>query len=161
MRTAYYCAHRSRENIVVRMFSLIILRLLNLQTISSVLIHKRRHSWERMLSFSRIVCSSSPHCLRCGRTGVSLSPLWIIALPEAIRHLCSVFIASCGTALWLAVIWSHSCGSNGKVFEDCLGCQGAAVVFTLYTDVYKGTKKPFSDKMREKALANRFLVCYN
>lgn len=71
------------------------------------------------------MCPGSLHCLRCGWTGVSLSLLWIIALPEAIRHLCSVvyrIMRDCTVAYRHMV--GHSCGSR-KVFGDCLDCQGS------------------------------------
>lgn len=77
---------------------------------------------------------------------------WIIALPEAIRHLCSVvyrIMRDCTVAYRHMV--GHSCGSSRKVFGDCLDCQGSLsqCARKRYTKVQK---KPFSDKMREKAL---------
>lgn len=55
-----------------------------------------------------------------------MSLLWIIALPEAIRHLCSVvyrIMRDCTVAYRHMV--GHSCGSSRKVFGDCLDCQGS------------------------------------
>lgn len=151
------CASIKRKYCGNNTFSGILESFCNLQTISSVLIHKLRLN----LRFSGVVCPGSPHCLRCGWTGVSLSLLWIIALPEAIWHLCSVvyrIMRDCTVAYRHMV--GHSCGSSRKVFGDCLDCQGSLsqCARKQYTKVQK---KPFSDKMREKALENRFLLCYN
>ncbi len=116
------CASIKRKYCGDNTFSGILESFCNLQTISSVLIHKLKLN----LSFSGVVCPGSPHCLRCGWTGVSLSLLWIIALPEAIRHLCSVvyrIMRDCTVAYRHMV--GHSCGSSRKVFGDCLDCQGS------------------------------------
>lgn len=116
------CASIKRKYCGDNTFSGILESFCNLQTISSVLIHKLRLN----LSFSGVVCPGSLHCLRCGWTGVSLSLLWIIALPEAIRHLCSVvyrIMRDCTVAYRHMV--GHSCGSSRKVFGDCLDCQGS------------------------------------
>lgn len=92
---------------------------------------------------------------------IIVAALWIIALPEAIRHLCSVvyrIMRDCTVAYRHMV--GYSCGSSRKVFGGCLDCQGSLsqCARKRYTKVQK---KPFSDKMREKALENRFLLCYN
>ena len=57
---------------------------------------------------------------------IIVAALWIIALPEAIRHLCSVvyrIMRDCTVAYRHMV--GHSCGSSRKVFGDCLDCQGS------------------------------------
>lgn len=143
------CASIKRKYCGNNTFSGILESFCNLQTISSVLIHKLRLN----LSFSGVVCPGSPHCLRCGWTGVSLSLLWIIALPEAIRHLCSVvyrIMRDCTVAYRHMV--GHSCGSSRKVFGDCLDCQGTGLGFAHVLKVHKGTKKAFFRQMGKRHL---------
>lgn len=70
-----------------------------------------------------------------------MSLLWIIALPEAIRHLCSVvyrIMRDCTVAYRHMV--GHSCGRSRKIFGNCLDCQGSGMGFAHIMKVHKGTK---------------------
>ena len=88
------------------------------------------------------------HCPRC-----ESSPC------RKLSDICArSFIASCEAALWLAVIWSHSCGSNGKVFEDCLGCQGVAFCFA-HIESAQRYKKSLSPTKCGKRLLQTDSLC--